>query len=233
MYLPPRASRGGRQDCPFHELTAAMYDNVLKVLVVDDDEDDYVLIRDLLAEIGPDRFDTTWAATYGEALRAIEPHSPEVCLIDYRLGEYNGVELLRETRARGLKLPVILLTAQDDHDVDLKAMRAGAADYLIKGQIDKHLLERSIRYAVEHARTLEALRASENKYRQIIETAREGVWTVDPDARTTYVNQRMAEMLGYTVEEMLGRPTVDFMDADDVAELQRRFDRRRRGIAEQ
>jgi two-component system cell cycle sensor histidine kinase/response regulator CckA len=210
-----------------------MYDNVLKVLVVDDDEDDYVLIRNLLAEIGPNRFDTTWAATYGEALRAIESHGPEVCLIDYRLGEYNGVELLRETRARGLKLPVILLTAQDDHDVDLKAMRAGAADYLIKGQIDKHLLERSIRYAVEHARTLEALRASENKYRQIIETAREGVWTVDPDARTTYVNQRMAEMLGYTVEEMLGRPIVAFMDADDVAELQRRFERRRRGIAEQ
>jgi len=210
-----------------------MYDNVLKVLVVDDDEDDYVLIRDLLAEIGPDGFDTTWAATYGEALRAIESHGPEVCLIDYRLGEYNGVELLRETRARGLKLPAILLTAQDDHDVDLKAMRAGAADYLIKGQIDKHLLERSIRYAVEHARTLEALRASENKYRQIIETAREGVWTVDPDARTTYVNQRMAEMLGYTVEEMLGRPTVAFMDPDDVAESQRRFERRRRGIAEQ
>ncbi len=210
-----------------------MYDNVLKVLVVDDDEDDYVLIRDLLAEIGPDGFDTTWAATYGEALRAIESHGPEVCLIDYRLGEYNGVELLRETRARGLKLPSILLTAQDDHDVDLKAMRAGAADYLIKGQIDKQLLERSIRYAIEHARTLEALRASENKYRQIIETAREGVWTVDPDARTTYVNQRMAEMLGYTVEEMLGRPTVAFMDADDVAESQRRFERRRRGIAEQ
>ncbi len=210
-----------------------MYDNVLKVLVVDDDEDDYVLIRDLLAEIGPGGFDTTWAATYGEALRAIESHGPEVCLIDYRLGEYNGVELLRETRARGLKLPSILLTAQDDHDVDLKAMRAGAADYLIKGQIDKQLLERSIRYAVEHARTLEALRASENKYRQIIETAREGVWTVDPDARTTYVNQRMAEMLGYTVEEMLGRPTVAFMDADDVAESQRRFERRRRGIAEQ
>ena len=130
-------------------------------------------------------------------------------------------------------MPVILLTAQDDHDVDLKAMRAGAADYLIKGQIDKHLLERSIRYAVEHARTLEALRASENKYRQIIETAREGVWTVDPDARTTYVNQRMAEMLGYTVEEMLGRPAVAFMDADEGAESQRHFERRRRGIAEQ
>ncbi|HKO45611.1 MAG TPA: PAS domain S-box protein [Pyrinomonadaceae bacterium] len=210
-----------------------MYDNVLKVLVVDDDEDDYVLIRELLAEIGPDGFDTTWAATYGDALRAIESNGPDVCLIDYRLGEYNGVELLREARARGLKLPAILLTAQDDYDVDLKAMRAGAADYLIKGQIDKQLLERSIRYAVEHARTLEALRTSENKYRQIIETAREGVWTVDPDACTTYVNQRMAEMLGYTVEEMLGRPTVAFMDADDVAESQRRFERRRRGIAEQ
>ncbi len=60
----------------------------------------------------------------------------------------------------------------------------------------------------------QALRASEERYRNIVETTAEGVWMIDADHRTTYVNRRMAEMLGYTVDEMLGRPVGDFLGAD-------------------
>ncbi|HEV2913751.1 MAG TPA: PAS domain S-box protein [Pyrinomonadaceae bacterium] len=210
-----------------------MYENVIKVLLVEDDEDDYLLTRELLAEIQSSRFDLTWATTYEEALETIKNYKPDVCLIDYRLGEYNGVELLHESLERGYGIPIILLTAQDDLDVDLKAMRAGASDYLVKGHIDRPLLERSIRYTIERAKTLEALRTSENKYRQIVETAREGIWMIDAQARTNYVNQRMAEMIGYTVNEMLGRHISDFMDETTARETLQKFERRKQGIAEQ
>ena len=210
-----------------------MYKNVIKVLLVEDNEDDYLLTRDLLLEAGPARFELTWAMTYQEALEAIKQNVHDVCLVDYRLGEYNGVELLRESTARGYKTQAILLTSEDDHDVDEKAMKAGAVDYLIKGQINKPLLERSIRYAIERAKTLDALRSSENKYRQMVETSLEGILLIDNEVRINYVNQRMAELLGYSVDELLGRTVFEFVEEDLRPQAERNFERRRRGISEQ
>jgi PAS domain S-box-containing protein len=175
----------------------------------------------------------TWASTYQEALKLIKRNGHDICLIDYRLGEHTGVELLHEAQAHDYRVPAILLTAQEDHDVDVKAMKAGASDYLIKGQIDRPLLERTIRYAIERSKTLAALRASEKKYRQIVETSREGIWMIDAEARTNYINQRMSEMLGYSMEEMLGKSVFDFMDGEARVEAERGFERRKQGTAEQ
>jgi PAS domain S-box-containing protein len=210
-----------------------MYNNVIKVLLVEDDADDYILIRNLLSEIESSRFELTWAATYQEALKLIKLNGHDICLIDYRLGERTGVELLHEAHAHDHRVPAILLTAQEDHDVDVKAMKAGASDYLIKGQIGRPLLERTIRYTIERSKTLAALRSSEKKYRQIVETSREGIWMIDAEARTNYINQRMSEMLGYSVEEMLGKSVFDFMDGEARVEAARAFERRKQGIAEQ
>ncbi len=78
----------------------------------------------------------------------------------------------------------------------------------------------------------QALRASEQLYRTIVETAEEGVWTIDADGRTTFVNSKMATMLGYSVEEMIGRPMFDFMDEEARQLARRNVERRRRGIRE-
>ncbi|MCK5118402.1 MAG: response regulator, partial [Candidatus Latescibacteria bacterium] len=130
------------------------------VLLVDDDEDDYVMTRDVLSEIEGQRYDLEWVATYEAALEAIETHRPDVCLVDYHLGAHNGLDLMREVLAGGSTTPIILLTGQGGHEVDVEAMKAGAADYLIKGQIEAPLLGRSIRYALKRAQDLEALQES-------------------------------------------------------------------------
>ena len=83
----------------------------------------------------------------------------------------------------------------------------------------------------EHAG--QALRRSEQRYRQMLDTAQEGVWLRDGNARTVFVNRRMSDMLGYTAEEMMGRPVYDFMDAEARAEAERRFARRRSGECQQ
>jgi diguanylate cyclase (GGDEF)-like protein len=135
----------------------------LKVLVVDDDEDDFLLARGLLSEVGGRKVDLRWAASYQEALRAIESGGHDVCLVDYRLGERTGLELLREAGRGDCKAPMIMLTSQNDYDLDAEAMRAGAADYLVKGRVDTSTIERSIRYALQRSSQFERLRGLANR----------------------------------------------------------------------
>ncbi len=124
----------------------------LRILLVDDDEDDYIITRDLLAEIEGQSYNLEWVATYKAALERISHQKHDLYLIDYRLGQHTGLELLNEVMTQGCKAPLILLTGQGGREIDLQAMQAGAADYLVKGQMDALLLERSIRYALEHTR---------------------------------------------------------------------------------
>jgi diguanylate cyclase (GGDEF)-like protein/PAS domain S-box-containing protein len=77
-----------------------------------------------------------------------------------------------------------------------------------------HLFSAFVRDITERHRAEEDLRASEERYRQIVETAFEGVWVIDSNNLTTFVNQRLADMLGYAREEMLGKPVLDFMEPD-------------------
>jgi signal transduction histidine kinase len=124
----------------------------LRVLIADDDEDDYILTRDLLLRIGRPRFQLDWTPSYEGALEAIELNQHDVYLFDYHLGHSDGLQLMREALARGCKAPIILLTGNDNWETDVEAMKAGAADYLVKGHLDARLLERSIRYALERTR---------------------------------------------------------------------------------
>lgn len=130
----------------------------IRVLLIDDDEDDYVITRDLLAEIDGGQFMLDWVETYEAGLEAIHRAEHDVYLCDYRLGPHTGLELVAEVAGSDRAAPIILVTGRGGRQVDLDAMKAGAADYLIKGQTNAALLDRSIRYAIGRAQTLEALR---------------------------------------------------------------------------
>src|SRR6185295_14379210 len=124
----------------------------LKVLLVEDDEDDYILTQSLFSEMQGRRCQVEWLKTFSTGLEAMARNQHDVCLVDYRLGAENGITLLRTAIERGCQAPIILLTGQGEHEIDLEAMKAGAADYLVKGRLDSGLLERSIRYALERKR---------------------------------------------------------------------------------
>jgi PAS domain S-box-containing protein len=131
---------------------ALFHIGMIKVLLVEDDEDDYLITRDLLSDIRGQRFSLEWAKTFDDGLGLMVANSHDVVLVDYRLGARNGVELLRLALERGCQAPVILLTGSGQIKVDLEAMRAGADDYLVKAELQAHILERSIRYAVQRKR---------------------------------------------------------------------------------
>jgi len=126
-----------------------MKNETIKVLLIEDDEDDYVLTRELLAEVKGGKYALDWASSYEAGLQIAARGEHHVCLVDYRLGERSGVQLIREARKLGLTTPMILLTGHGNHDVDVEAIEAGATDYLVKDETPAGRLERTIRYAVE------------------------------------------------------------------------------------
>lgn len=138
-----------------------MADKPIDILLIEDDEDDYLLARDLLAEIGPRRYALSWARDFDSGLAELSRQAHDLYLLDYRIGVRTGLELLEEARRRDWHAPMILLTSLADRETDVAAMGAGAADYLVKGQINAPLLERSIRYSLERARNLAILRERE------------------------------------------------------------------------
>lgn len=128
-----------------------------KILLIEDDEDDFILTRDLLAEIDKGKFHLDWARTYQDGMKQIQTGLHDVYLVDYHLGADDGLQLLRHAVQSGSQAAIIMLTGQADPEIDMAAMQAGAADYLVKGHINGELLDRAIRYALERSRLLKEI----------------------------------------------------------------------------
>jgi signal transduction histidine kinase len=139
----------------------------LKVLLIEDNEDDYVLIREMLRNAYPCGFHLDWIDTYDAAIEAVCRLSHDVYLLDYRLGERDGIQLLQEAISKGCTAPIIFLTGLEAYEVHIEAMHWGAADYLVKAHMTGPLLERAIRYALERARNRDRLIQSELELRKL------------------------------------------------------------------
>ena len=141
-----------------------------RVLLVDDDEEDFILTRDFLADVEGRPYELSWADSAAAAIKStLADNPPDVCLIDYRLGPDDGIELTRRIIAGGYSGPVIMLTGQRDSQLDDQALASGAVDYLVKSSVTGDQLDRSIRYALTRKQfereKLERIRA-ESRHRR-------------------------------------------------------------------
>ncbi len=173
-----------------------------RILVVDDDAVHRELVRRLLS----DEYHVSEAATAGEALASVENGIPDLVLLDYRLPDRSGLEILEELHARGCT--VIMLTGQGDEDVAVASMRGGAADYLTKERLDGDRLRRAVMYAFEH-RSLEAAVRDSGRERALlaeaVRQAAEGIVVTDSDGNIELVNAAFEAQTGYAAEEVIGR----------------------------
>ncbi len=122
---------------------------LIRVLLIDDDDDTEIIIRDALDEARRHRYELTACRHPSEAAAVLESGSFDVCLLDVHFGGHDGLEFLRHLRHAGVNLPVIMFTGQKDNEVEWEAARIGADDYLDKDALSPMLLERMIVYALE------------------------------------------------------------------------------------
>jgi diguanylate cyclase (GGDEF)-like protein/PAS domain S-box-containing protein len=194
----------------------------LRVLLVEDDEDDYILTRGMLRRARPGGFEIDWERSHAAALNAIHTVGHDLYLIDYRLGDRTGLDLVRDAWAADPPAPVILLTGQDEHEVDVRASELGVTDYLVKGTIDAPTLERAIRYARRHHQAMVELRRSEERYAVAARATNDGIWDWDLRAGTVHFSERWKALVG--CEELVSdRPDawLERVHPDDLGRLRR------------
>ncbi len=197
-----------------------------RVLVVGVDESDSLAICRLLADNGTE-IEAETVSAYEAALATIKRGGLDVCLLDCHADGSKGLDFLRKANGSGLRTPVILITAPEDHPADVEAVRAGAADCLQREQITAPLLRRSIRYAIERSRALNAMRESEEKFRALTEQSLLGILIIKDD-RIVFANDVVCKITGYSREELLAWESEGFVRlvySDDrafVAEQSRR-----------
>ena len=119
-----------------------------RILLVEDDEDDYILTSDSLAQLDSYQFDIEWVTNSAEALDKLLTDTFDICLLDYQLGAQSGLEVLRRVEQSPCHTPIIMLTGQTDDTLDKSALDAGAVDYLNKEEISTARFARAVRYAL-------------------------------------------------------------------------------------
>ncbi len=178
-----------------------MKGTLIKVLIIEDDEDDVLLAREYLSQSEHYKFEVSWEPDIRKAQEQMVKGDFDVFLVDYRLGSENGLDLVKYAHDKGVLKPFIILTGQGDLKVDLDASRYGASDYLVKSELNASLLERSIRYAITQSRVVRELDEKEKKYSSLFERSIDPIFLARFDFTLSDLNESFLNFFGYSVEE--------------------------------
>jgi len=195
----------------------------LRILVVDDSFERARMVEDFI------RASDTWtnvevgvAVTYDEALRTLADTPFDVAFFDYWIGTRDGLSLLREIRQKGIQTPVVVLTSRGAEEMAVEAMKAGAADCLTTAGLTVEGLERAIRHALAlHAEEVQrwhaeaALRASEERFRALVENSSDALLLIDGNGRITYLSPSSERHLGWRPDQMVHKSILDFLHPGD------------------
>ncbi len=179
-----------------------------KILLIEDDEDDYFVTRKYLAVTHHGPFQLEWVQTSEAGLNAIRGGIYDAVLVDYYLGPENGLDLIRQAVDEGCDYPFILLTGRGSYDLDMETMKAGAADYLSKEEYSPALLERTLRYAIERKRVeaererlLNQLESERRRLSTIITNAPSAILVTDAEGKIILSNPAADTLFGFPIKE--------------------------------
>ncbi len=183
----------------------------INILLIEDNPGDARLIREMLGEVRGTSFAVEVASELPTGLQRLSAGGADVVLLDLSMPGSGGLDTFTKAHAQAGHVPIIVLTGLDDEAVAVRAVREGAQDYLIKGQVDSHLLGRAIRYAIERKRAEAALERLRHQNEMILDGAGEGIYGLDLHGNTTFVNPAGAKMIGWEIEELIGKPLHDIL----------------------
>jgi len=196
-----------------------MQETFIHILLVEDNIGDTHLLRQMLADTPLWKALLTCTERLQLAIELCKQQPFEVILLDLSLPDSRGYATFERMRQHAPQTPIILLTGSDDQALALRAVRAGAQDYLIKGEINAHLLIRAMRYAIERKRSEEVLREHHLRYQALFENDNIGVFIVSVAGLLLNLNQQAAVMLGSTVEQLLDTAISNYIVPDEYAEF--------------
>jgi PAS domain S-box-containing protein len=196
---------------------------VVKILIIDDDEDDFYITSEYMRQIVEYSLTIEWCYKFSDAIEHLHRRSHDMYFVDYRLGAKTGLDFLKEAVQLGCEEPIVLLTGKGNKEVDVEAMQMGATDYLIKTELNADKLERCIRYALERTEYLKALRANERKYRNIFELSKDAVFIANKNLLFQDMNGATSDMLGYTKQELLGKSIYDLIADEPIKALLQKY----------
>lgn len=190
----------------------------IRILIVDDDEDDFFITSEYIKNIRSNNFEIEWCFKYSEALEHISRKGFDLYLIDYHLGAKTGLDLIKEAIKNNWEQPFILLTGKGNQQIDIEAMQAGAVDYLIKSELDTEKLERCIRYSMERAKSVRALKANEKKFRNIFERSADAVFLANKQLDFIDINDATSRLLEFSKEELVKMNLFSFITDPEEAQ---------------
>jgi len=165
----------------------------IKVMLVEDDEGDYVIVRDRLASAGDQAFDLKWFDRLDPALRYLAEGQVDVILLDLSIADTDGLETFNLVRLRAPHLPIIMLTRVFDEAGSVRAVKEGAQDYLVKGEIRGDQLLRAIRYAIERKRSQETLVRYREHLKELVAERTSELEKVSRSLRREVLERKAAE----------------------------------------
>ena len=183
---------------------------MVHIMLIEDNPGDALIIKEMLKEVYDDKFVLEHFKRVDEGLKHINQDF-DILLLDLNLPDSHGVETFKTMSKHANELPIIILTGLVDEDLAINIVSEGAQDYLVKGQIDKQLLSRSIKYSIERKKIEIDLKKSKEKYKQMVEKIESGLFIIDSNNQITYINNHMAGMLGYTIDEITNQNIFRFI----------------------
>ncbi len=190
-----------------------MNDKPIKVLLIEDNPGDARLIRETLAEVRAARFDLECVGRLSTGLECLTAGGVDVVLLDLGLPDSLGFDTFTRVHTRAPKVPILLLTGLDDEALGVKAVREGAQDYLVKGQVTGNLLVRTMKHAIERKRAEEEIRRRTAQLEALREVGLELTAQLDLDTLLRSIVSRAIELLGGTSGGLyLHRPEQDVLE---------------------
>lgn len=222
--LPSDSQIGGHQQerrVPSDE--AKQHYSAFRMLVVDDDVDDQLLLQTMLNSGASDLIPDIDAVQDWEAAVAAVTHNVyDIALIDYRLGSRSGLELIKALAKVPGAPPMILLTGYDSPEIDQLALEAGAIDYIDKNRLDSRLLKRTLRFVLERNRVTREMAARERTWQLLFASNPYAMWLYDPvDHRIVEANESALRLYGYERAEFLKLSIFDLRPPSEQERLSR------------
>jgi PAS domain S-box-containing protein len=171
--------------------------NPIKVLLFEDNPGDIRLLQEYLRVDKNDPYELIIEGNLHKGLMRLPKEKPDVILLDLGLPDSQGMNTFSKVHSLVADVPIVILTGLADTEIAVEAVKAGAQDYLVKGEVNDSLLRRSLRYAIQRKRGEEQLRESEESFHSLVENAPIGIYRTTPDGRITMVNPALLRVLGY------------------------------------